>query len=69
MPLRQSLSDIATKYHFRAPLPGESDETYRQLLAQRIEGFDRIEAQEVRINRPWDQWSSSDRNRWILNGT
>lgn len=65
MPLSQSLSEVAKLYQFRRMLPDEPEAKYRELLAQRIEGFDRIAAQEVRLGKPWDSWTTEERERFL----
>ena len=61
MPLGYSLPQVAAKYHFRPQGPNEPESTYRELLAQRIDGFDRIEAYEVRFNKMWNEWSETQK--------
>ena len=50
----------AENWQFRFMAPGESDEKYREALADFVHPLDVIEAHEIRTGRGWDTWSATD---------
>lgn len=51
---------LAAKCHkFREPNNGESEDTYREALADHVQTIDFIESQEIRNKVGWDRFSES----------
>jgi hypothetical protein len=60
MPTARTLRQLAATYH----VPREQDETeaaYRDRLANHVRQSDPIEAAEILIGKPWDQWTEPDK--------
>lgn len=65
MPLRRSLSDLRSKWNFRSPVPGETEDEYRKAMSEVIRPYDPVEAEEV-VHGPWDTWNATDLLRRAL---
>jgi hypothetical protein len=53
----QSLKSAAKVHKFRKPLKGESEDDFREALADHVEGIDYIESCEIRNKVGWDKFS------------
>ena len=52
-----SLHQAAKVHSFRERLTNESEEDYREALADHVAPRDFVESQEIRNKVGWDQWS------------
>lgn len=59
-PDMKSLITHAEMVKFRAPVADESEQSYRNALADFVAPLDFIESQEIRTSRGWDQWDKRD---------
>lgn len=64
-PNMKSLEVCARVHNFREPELDESEDGYRELLAQHVEPIDFIEAQEIRNKVGWDQFTD-EQNKDML---
>ena len=59
-PDMESLKRHAEIWRFRQPLENESEERYRNALADFVRPTDAIEANEIRTGKGWDKWDASE---------
>jgi hypothetical protein len=64
-PNMDSLKRHATMLKFRQPNKDESEDDYREALANHVQPIDFIESCEIRNKVGWDQWSE-EQNRDML---
>ncbi len=64
-PDMESLERAAEMWKFREINPGETEDDYREALADHVEPEDFIESNEIRFKVGWDQWSD-EQNRDML---
>jgi hypothetical protein len=53
-------------WKFRKPHKDESEEDYRNALADYVEPKDFIESQEIRNKVGWDQWSEDQKRDMLI---
>ncbi len=56
-PDMQSLKNIAKCHGFREPHVDESEEVYREAVADHVQGRDFVESMEIRTKVGWDQFT------------
>lgn len=60
-----SLKRAAEHWKFRDIQVGESEQDYRNALADHVEKRDRIEAHEIRTSVGWDKWDSKQKSECL----
>lgn len=56
-PDMNSLINAAKVHKFRAPNKGETEDEFREALADHVASRDFVESQEIRNKVGWDQWT------------
>lgn len=59
-PDMNSLIDAAEVHGFREPKEGETEESYRNALADHVAPRDHLESEEIRTGKGWDKWSDEE---------
>lgn len=59
-----SLLRCAEAWRFREPNPGETEQQYRNALADFVQPQDLVESMEIRTSKGWDRFS--DNENWEL---
>ena len=67
-PDMKSLEFAAEAHHFRVAEPGETEDQYRQALANHVAPRSFIESQEIRIGKGWDEWSEKEERSTLRRG-
>lgn len=65
-PDTKSLIRAADVHRFRQPNEGEGEKEYRAALADHVTPIDRIEGNEIRTGKGWDEWNEDDRRRLFV---
>jgi hypothetical protein len=65
-PDMKSLLRAAECWNFRQPNDGESEDSYRQALANHVEPNDFIESQEIRNKVGWNKFSEAQNWRMLF---
>ena len=65
-PDMESLKSAAECHGFRQPTDNETEVDYRSALANHVTPRDRIEGNEIRTGKGWDEWNASDSERLFL---
>jgi hypothetical protein len=58
-PDMKSLQRAAQVWKFRGPEHGESEDAFREALADFVQVKDSVEAMEIRTGKGWDSWDKS----------
>lgn len=64
-PLGGHLISAGQVHKFRPPNPAESQDQYREALADHVASIDLVESEEIRNKVGWDQWDD-DQNLAVL---
>ena len=62
----KSLEFAAKVWKFRTPNEGESEDDYRNALANFVSDKDYIESQEIRHKSGWDKWTDPQKKDTLL---
>jgi len=65
-PDMDSLKRRASVHGFREPKQNESENEYRQELADFVKPIDQIESMEIRAGRGWDKWSEQQQTDCLI---
>ena len=57
----RSLKFTAKIHKFRPILNGETEEQYREALANHVMNIDRVESAEIRYSIGWDKWTDQQK--------
>lgn len=60
-PNMDCLKRTAKIHQFRQPNESESEQDYRELLANHVMPRDRIESFEIRFSVGWDKWTTEQK--------
>lgn len=67
-PDMKSLIEAGRVHKFRAPDVQETEENYREALANHVASLDFVESEEIRSGKGWDRWDDSEKvdilRRW-----
>jgi len=61
----ESLKFAAKVHKFRKMTANETEEEYREALANHVSPIDFIESHEIRTGRGWDQWNEAEKLEMI----
>ena len=67
-PDMKSLERAAEMWKFRKPGPDESEESYRNALANFVASQDIVESQEIRHKVGWDKWNDRQGEDLVIRG-
>ena len=61
-----SLRNCAALHEFRSPHDGESEDSFRDALADHVQSRDIVESMEIRAKVGWDKFNKSQNNEMLL---
>ena len=65
-PDMKSLINCAEVHKFREPKEGETEEQFREALADHVQPIDFVESNEIRNKVGWDKWDDEQKHDSIM---
>ena len=64
----KDLISAAEVHKFRELNLGETEDEYREALADHVKPIDLIESQEIRTGKGWDEWNAAENADMLRRG-